>query len=476
MTSKALLAQIAAALAATLAFSTPTVAQVGPEQAVGLTGDIDITGLHSVDWLNVPEGVRFVYDDDTHISSAADIVINGELVGRVSEIAAARGVDAPQLILESASRIIIKGVVQAPAGMQGNTNASRLRSLGSSTAALEFAIAGGPNALDDWVESLALPRASEILLPGGAGGDVVLRAPVIYVDGMVIAGSGGRGGVGSPGGHGGSVIAEGPVFTWIDDSDAELLGGVGGVGGLATPAVDGGLGPRGGNGGDAFSLRSIPEPSLRFLLNAPSYASAGSNGANGADAFGADGGDGADGIDWQCNPNCTYSKHGANGGDGGHGGDGVGGPGEAGGDGSSGCPSGAGDNGGTGGRGGRGAGGDGGNGGDGGTGANFDECCGVFLFGCSGGGGDGGNGGDGTGGDGADGGDGGNGCPAGLGAAAGAGGRAMEGVGGTGGQPGPDGFLDPCVGEVPGDDGDDGVKTPGQAGVNGSNGRSCAGC
>lgn len=313
---------------------------------------------------------------------------------------------------------------------------------------------------------------------GGRGSTILLEAPVVFVDGLVMAGAGGRSGPAAKGGQGGEVVVHGAFRSRRVDDVATIIGGTGGPGGDST-----GL-PRATDGGDggnvvlleAFMGVPIAEGSERVAEAAPSahwfFQTSGSggqggpcqpglNGASGGNSTGGSGANGSNGAHGS-----TTAPAGQPGGNGGAGGNSSGANGTDAGNGGNCCGStkGPGGSGGTGGKGGNGKGGPGGSGGNG----YFDG----EISGAGGTGGNGGPGGNGTGGNGAKGGNGGIGCPGGDGGAGGAAGTGEAGAGGVGGAGG--------TGTPPGATGSEGGAggvTPGTTGTNGTNGGQCgSGC
>jgi hypothetical protein len=309
------------------------------------------------------------------------------------------------------------------------------------------------------------------VLKGGAGGDVVLSAPLILVDGRIMAGAGGVSGPNAEAPAGGVVRTQGTVLTTREDPRKSnespwayrdrlgrpggfgLFGGAGGShrestghGGAGVPAGIGGRGgavrcvdfpviPKVGGSYQAIALLQSygprgPAQGIRESFQTTGERRPASHGARSVPGFGGDGTRGAGGA-----KGTRRSPQGQTGAPGGHAGlvssvaaapsglDAIDG------DGPSIEP------GGKGGRGKRGqdmTGGRGGAGGHGGDGL-WDEVTQGYLA-PGGDGGDGGEGGAATGGTGGQGGRGGR--PGGPGGEGGAGGRASAGPGGEGGRPG----------------------------------------
>jgi len=389
----------------------------------------------------IPASATVIADGDLLLNSEHDIVIEGRLVAadRNDE----EGIDAPRIELFARTTIELWGSIEGGRGLD-QRDVAPARSHG---------------------------------IAGGDGSDIVLSAPVVWVDGLVRAGDGGHGGAGAAGGNGGMLTIVGAFLTHTADDDYEAIGGAGAPGGVnLNPRAAGG---KGGDGGAVVLLEhaggenellmllgepaALAKPSRAFRDGAlsdedavpPAACQDGANGIVGGDAIGGAGANGAAGAAG----NAAFPNGGA-GSNGGNGGAAVGGQGGAGKAGDNCClvPA-AGGNGGTGGVGGTGTGGPGGSGGPGGA---------AFGAGVGGNGGAGGNGGTGFGGMGGNGGAGGPGIPPGLGGAAG---PAGPGVGGIGGQGGVGGAGAPAGAN--GQGGAGGAAKPGKAGVAGPLGAGC---
>ena len=331
---------------------------------------------------------------------------------------------------------------------------------------------------------------------GAQGSDIYLSAPVTIIDGQVIAGAGGRGGLHGKGGPGGDVVVHGNALTRSTEPDhPEAVGGVAGQPGLSVrPGLPGG---NGGDGGGvvyfpqeasllgpsertelatmlssaewAHELRRTKNPTAVFELRfaqEPQCPGHGLSGLHGAD------GEGKSGSPGQFGTHGTMSNPaGSPGGIGGTGGSGAGGDGADGANGKACCqeePEGQGGDGGQGGNGGDSEGGIGGKGGKGGNGY-WDSNAGGYV-GPGGDGGTGGNGGQAAPGDGGNSGQGGDGCLAGSGKQGGHPGNAPStgAAGGTGGDPG--------NGVIPGNSGSVGAPgghTGGSPGNPSSSGADC---
>ena len=315
-----------------------------------------------------------IVESDLVIEAVDEILIEGDLLVRISSDPSSETRDSPTITLRAGRLIRISGRIILSDGQSGG-------SLGAN---------------------------------GGRGSSLVIEAPVIIVDGgFLSAGSGGRGedggedeanSRGGTGGDGGSITARGVLLT--DSGQPVVLragnGGPGGSGGHLGRRIDGGDGGDGGHGGDVlvtdpfapdrampgidWALGNTVDSGTAFRTsNGIPGASAiagnggrggggavvmgalggsGGNGGDGGDATAGAGGDGADGVDAcdikQNDP--VVAVHAGDGGDAGYALAGKGGPG---GDGGYGTPAGRGGNGGSGGNAVARDPGDGGRGGDG---------------------------------------------------------------------------------------------------------------
>lgn len=397
----------------------------------------------------VPVSARVIVREDSFLAAQEWIRIDGEVV-----IADATGaVDAPDLVLQAGRFIELPGRVLGGRGADG-TGAK-----------------GGE---------------------GGAGSDVVLQAPVSWVDGRVVGGAGGRGSPPASGGDGGTVRVFGACLSRVADAEAELVGGAGGRGGDGTPEhIHAG---RGGRGGDAV----VHDLDLQLVASGTAPLPSKSSVPASVALFDCSGGGPGVGGNPQSSDDQTAGVEGdANNAPGGIGGRGGRGPasadveGGAGGDGGAGAdccspPSGggAGGNGGDGGLGSSGRGGKGGKGGLGGPcgGHDWDNLIHCYWCNPPGRGGQGGIGGDsgkGIGGTGGKGGPGGRGLTPGLGGYGGSGGNGgTNGPGGSG-----EGNTAQCSVDVdccssqhqggPGSMGDFGPVAKGEDGRRGANGSAC---
>lgn len=386
-------------------------------------GNQQTSGVWSVPTWSVASGSVYTATGDLHVVSEGDVLIAGHVLG-AARVAGQAQLDGIDLRISSRTRIVVEGLVRAGEG--GNAFAE-------------------------------VSTESNCQLRGGAGGDVILEAPLIIVDGRVVAGNGGQSGANAAATRGGAVELRGllrttrpsvlgPVETLWERRAAfrgpggqGIFGGDGGAfAGEPFPmpqAFDG----RGGAGG-SIAVQAFDPLLVPFELPAatggqwfvPSDCADGTPGLSAATtAFGGAGSAGNPGQN-----GTASSPQGGTGTPGGHGGHVSGTNGGAGGAAPSCCPlpEGA-ERGGAGGAGGAGQtaiGGAGGAGGRGGA-AYFDTALNRYVA-PGGDGGDGGNGGNAASGHGGNGGAGGK--PQGPGGAAGAAGAVVPGAGGAGGQPG----------------------------------------
>ncbi len=434
------------------------------EDVLFAEGSIDVPELF------IPEGVSLTYYNDLHIRSTGDVVIDGRIVG-VNPLAMVGGRrHGASLIIESPTKIVVRGFVQGAPGRHGALSAEAVALLRATDA----------HPIVD-VPELIVPRLVEavrmnapagdlhVLFAGGEGGVVTLRAPIVWVDGLVRGGDAGDGGPAGDGGRGGWVVIDGPCLTSCDDEAYEVVAGNAGHPGGAYRGIADETGGDGGDGGSAIAWRHIPPGTDLTPPDGGTYASSvGTPGTAGGDVTGTpaiNGIDGLPGVD-------CFNPIGTDGTDGGQGGDAHATDGSDGGSGRSGCPNQNGKVGGAGGRGGKGTGTIGGKGGDGGPAYLHPDCCGA----CGGAGGDAGDGGSGFGGTGGKGGNGGHGCPTPGGA--GAGGRPGAAIKGGKGAVGVSGEDGSCASNCGGDGlvGVDGGQTPGGEGNNGGPGALCPGC
>ena len=407
----------------------------------------------------VPAGQTLVLKETTELRSKGPIRIDGAVLGQVrpSDAACKDGVG---ITLVSDTIIVVTGRVVGGEGARSTD---------------------------------AVPSVENCQMVGGNGGNVVLRAPVVVVNGLVIGGRGGDSGPNANAGNGGAVDVAGWLVTTRTD-----LAPIVGEADYAARCLDAGYGIFGGDagghthpqsltlsvgagaGGNGGGVRCTPDRVFRSeavysrLVEYGLASEIGSSDANASSPFAASicpngtpgtgptdvfGGAGTPGVN---GANGTQSSpSGQAGGTGGTGG-GIGAsPGTNGGPGTDCCP-GTGGNGGAGGPGGKATGGKGGAGGRGGN-AYWENNTWAAP------GGDGGNGGDGGGAGGGQGGHGGNGGKSeGAGGAKGNGGAGIGGAPGNGGRGG-DGIFAPVNGTA----GSAGTGTNGSDGVDGSPGAGC---
>lgn len=414
-----------------------------------------LEGQVEVDTWTIPAGSILTATDDVHVISQGDVLIAGELLGSVRSVGQPqlKGVD---LRISSRTKIVVEGLVRA--GVGGD------------------AFAGTSDVMN-------------CQLVGGSGGSIVLEAPLIVIDGRVIAGDGGLSGANARSPHGGEVVLRGVVRTtrpaltgnaeplWEQRAQLRASGGHGVFGGdggrfagepFPLPhAFDG----RGGHGGSVavhnFSPSLVPFASQGTDGGAIALVDGCADGTPGMSA--ANTLFGGAGVPGNAGQNGTASSpQGGNGSPGGAGGNVTGNDGGAGGAAPACCPLPSGkERGGTGGVGGAGQSAVGGVGGAGGRGGNayFDTALQAYVA-PGGDGGNGGSGGHASSGNGGNGGAGGK--PLGYGGAGGAAGSAQAGVGGAGGLPGrgtPNG--------APGSTGAPGASYPGASGTAGPQAPDC---
>ena len=474
-----------------------TVVAIPADAKLRLTSKEHLAGLVIVENLDIAAADFVEFVEDTLIESAGDVVIQGVLQGRRPSQRSS-GAPGADLHVRSRTRIVITGEIRGAHAADG-VHSDTAMSISATAFKAVDGRAADPLLYEILVESAVGIGPGEAFR-GGAGGGILLEAPVVVIDGRVVAGSGGRGGPGGDGGHGGEVVVIADhAVTEQQDARYELTGGGGGDGGAAFWVGEEYRAARGGDGGRVICHvmgEAVTGVALDLLRSRPS----GSEGMAGLDALGGDGGmGGSGGRGWAGSvvaenglrhqprmrvasfeplvPGSALWKmkqdaDGNGGSEGDPGDDGDDGAdelfdsktGASGANGTNGpfCTNGQ-----PGGRGGNGAdatgsngmpgtdgssgcpdraGGDGGDGGDGGNakggkGGNGgkggdSQCNGTDCFALPGAGGSGGPGGDAFGGDGKKGGNGGLGCGPGLAGANGDGGRATGGQGGQGGQGG----------------------------------------
>jgi hypothetical protein len=362
---------------AAVAFSPPLAAQLDAlgmsshVEAVVLAQDTYLEGDLHVASLHVEPGVTVFVAHDLHLRSTGPIVIEGDVVGLDADMRV-DGIDrGPDIVLESAASVSIRGSIRSGDGRDGlmrTAVAAMLREQG-----LEPLLYGSVEIHDDLVhfavrEAWTRGQLDAPDLAGSAGGSVFIRAPLTWVNGPVVGGDGGRGGPHGSGGRGGDVTTCGAALTSEEArlAGAGLFGGHGGAGGqmLRLPFRN----QTGGDGGDAAAYSSCEGQAAD-----PLHGTAGTDGSvcgdaggGGADAVAGNGGPGPTGA-----PGEPTSPVGAPGCTGGRGGVGVGGKGGDAVKGCDNCPDGPGGKGGQGGDGGSGSGGAGGAGGTGGAGFSF---------------------------------------------------------------------------------------------------------
>lgn len=169
--------------------SRPEPEEPAPEPGLG--------GTLQVGDFRVPAGETWWVEADLVVVSAGPIAIDGRLVAR----------DAAELGVQDAPRIeLVSGVaIDVPGELLGGRGADVQRTR------------------------------------GGNGSDVVLRAPWVRVEGRVVGGSGGRGGLSLPGGKGGDALVHGQLEGSGEPGQVALRSGAGGPGG-----ANGGEGGRSG--------------------------------------------------------------------------------------------------------------------------------------------------------------------------------------------------------------------------------------
>lgn len=432
---------LAASLAACISSTStgPEAANLVPSAQAPLEAFIAVQGQHVsgsmiVSSFVVPDGVEITVDRELTVVATSGILVRGVVL---CTDATGEEQDAPGIELSSAAEIDIPGMILGGRGISA---------------------AGS----------------------GGRGSSIALRAPRVWIDGLVQAGDGGVGIAGGRGGDGGNALVCGFLLVHESDPQPSLVSGAGGDGGAGVLP-----GQAGGDGGDSgFSIAWVPpDLELQFTgradqappppaelneffqgiansmatknsLPAPVDCLPGAAGGVGGPSQSADAGNGA--------PGTQGNALAPNGGPGGKGGDAkpasatLGQPGNPG---ANCCP----DHGAVGGAGGAGGNAKGGKGGTGGKGGD-----GWPPTGAGGNGGQGGNGGDATSGRAGNGGAGG---PShGGGGAPGALGTFDAGTAGTGGAAGsglPMGIQGP--------NGAAGTPTGGGAGTPGAQGGPCPG-
>lgn len=181
-----------------------------------LDGRARIGGYLSAHTIRIPRGARVVVDADLQLVATDTLYVDGELVA-LDRTDRRAGADAPDLSLRAGVAILGRGSIGGGRG-------------------LSFDADGDPGA------------------DGGAGSSITLRAPKVWMTGVVRGGAGGQGGSGGRGGDGGDVLRIGDApsageFPEYDAPGGTWTGGDGGIGGRGCENFR-----EGGNGGDAGSV------------------------------------------------------------------------------------------------------------------------------------------------------------------------------------------------------------------------------
>jgi hypothetical protein len=124
-------------------------------------------------------GKRKECRDDLHVRCTGEIVIDGVIEG-LARPAGDPHVDGATIHLVSKTRIVVRGRIVAGAG--GDAHAG-------------------------------IANIEQCLWRGGAGGNVILEAPELDLDGTILAGHAGRSGANAAGAPGGDVVVRGQVST-----------------------------------------------------------------------------------------------------------------------------------------------------------------------------------------------------------------------------------------------------------------------
>ena len=180
----------------------------GPSRAFGesvTSGSGLIGGEYHVDEFFVSSAERLLYDGDLIVRSDGDIVIEGEIIGLAEGLSSRGSVHAPTLVLESQTSISVKGVIRGSDGRHGSLSSIGEVLLGQRRVDTIASEPVADGALRESLERGFFSGDPGIAFVGGDGGSIVLRAPVVWVDGLVQAGNGGDGGPCGRGGAGGAV-------------------------------------------------------------------------------------------------------------------------------------------------------------------------------------------------------------------------------------------------------------------------------
>ena len=179
-----------------------------------------------------------------HVILDDSTLITSDIFAETVTIAAGSNVTIYDNITIYAKRIIINGTMESVSTYYVTGKAApRIVLMAEESIAIRGNMTGG--------KALSGEHQGEA---GQGGTDIILDAPIVFINGIVRAGDGGDGGTAANGGGGGSVIVFGMSVT-EDGYDGTIIGGRGGFSGQITPDTIG-LAPfvSSGSGGDAVVL------------------------------------------------------------------------------------------------------------------------------------------------------------------------------------------------------------------------------
>lgn len=247
-------------------------------------------GKHKVMDFHLPGLSAMELQDDLFILGQGDVVLDGDVFGKAIEDGNRPG---QNLVIKTEGKIIIRGNIYLSKGGDAPFSKPCLAT-SKNHSVFQVLLAGGMgvNSSLNLVKKQHEIEMPEVLA-GGQGGNILLRAKEILIEGRLYPGDGGNAVNGGKSGAGGSIILlSGHTFYKRD-----------------LKAGDGGSGGQGGRGGDALSLRTPGEDGAD---NSGSGNIIGGHGGDGTNAsVGGDGG------------NASSTDGNATGGNGGTGGNGI---------------------------------------------------------------------------------------------------------------------------------------------------------